>query len=42
VGNPVFSRFGQKANYNYMALSPEKTKKRPPGDDLKTMDVENA
>ena len=41
VGNPVFSKFGQKSNYNYAAFSPDKQIRGPPGDDLKMLNVEN-
>jgi hypothetical protein len=41
IGVPVFSRFGQMQNYNFIALSPQRPPKPAATDDLTEMDREN-
>ena len=42
IGVPVFSRFGQMQNYNYIVLSPQKKLKEADRGDEDLLDAENA
>ena len=41
IGVPVFSRFGQMQNYNYIVLSPQKKMKEKTEDQDGILDEEN-
>ena len=41
IGVPVFSRFGQMQNYNYIVLSPQKKMKEKTEDQDAILDEEN-
>jgi hypothetical protein len=41
IGVPVFSRFGQMQNYNYIVLSPQKKMKEKVEDRQEILDEEN-
>ena len=42
IGVPVFSRFGQMQNYNYIVLSPQKKLKEADRGEEDLLDAENA
>ena len=42
IGVPVFSRFGQMQNYNYIVLSPQKKLKEVDRGEEDLLDAENA
>ena len=42
IGVPVFSRFGQMQNYNYIVMSPQKKLKETDKGDNDLLDAENA
>ena len=42
IGVPVFSRFGQMQNYNYIVMSPQKKLKETEKGDDDLLDAENA
>lgn len=41
IGVPVFSRFGQMQNYNYIVMSPQKKIKQEESEDNSVIDVEH-
>ena len=41
IGVPVFSRFGQMQNYNYIVMSPQKKIKQEESEDDSVIDVEH-
>ena len=41
IGVPVFSRFGQMQNYNYIVMSPQKKVKKRDTDEDPIIDAEN-